>query len=323
MQSDRVPDTMTGSGATLHATTWTTFDRRYGPLFDGSAFSPTNPTQPYYGPGMNTPITHFYSTFFESWPIHMLDPVYGFDADGPGRRRQRTGPTTTGTSSNSATSSTFFQTLPDVWDAFTDGYKQGLRNVMADWVQHAQDKGWTKTAFETYHNHKYSYDRLRGLLGDGGERRRGRLPGRRVLSPAVAGRLRAGQLPRRQVALPHRHLRPLGPELRPVGQPHQLLGHGQRRSRARTGRRSSTATTASTRTSRRTWMPYSDSPSTTGSGLASAQIILRRWSQGFTGVLPYWSNFNGSWTGFADPPGVIYSRRRACRARRPRTKAAS
>ena len=84
VQSDRVPDTMTGSGSTLHAGSWTTFDRRYGPLFDGSAFSPTNPTQPYYGPGQNTPITHFYSTFHESWPIYILDPALGFDAAGMG-----------------------------------------------------------------------------------------------------------------------------------------------------------------------------------------------------------------------------------------------
>jgi hypothetical protein len=305
VQSDRVPDTMSGSGATLHATSWTTFDRRYGPLFDGSAFSPTNPTQPYHGPGMNTPVTHFYSTFFESWPIHMLDPVYGFDATGLG-------------SGHSVWTDhywyqlklsnilTFFQTLPDVWDAFTEGYKQGMRNVMADWVQHAQAKGWTQTAFETYHNHKWSYNPCAVFWtmeeNDGADDFRAvgfyhqlwRDGYAQANCPDVKWNFRIDISDRWGMN---------------YGQLDNLINHWVIGSGAANSywphikyRKHGLDQDKPER-----WLPYSDSPSTTGSGLSSAQIMLRRWSQGFTGVLPYWSNFNGSWTGFPDPPGVIYS----------------
>jgi hypothetical protein len=305
VQSDRVPNTMTGSGPTLHATSWATFDRRYGPLFDGTAFSPTNPTQPYNGPGMNTPITHFYSTFFESWPIHMLDPIYGFDATGLG------GGAAVWTDhywyqlklSNIVT---FFQTLPDVWDAYTDGYKQGLRNVMADWVQHAHDKGWTKTAFETYHNHKYSYagcavfwvmeenDGADDFRADGFYHQLWRDGYAQANCPDVKWHFRIDISDRWGLN---------------YGQLDNLINYWDFGSGA-----------ASThwpqikyrnygldQDKQEDWIVYSDSPSSTGSGLSSAQIFLRRWSQGFVGSLPYWSNFNGSWSSFPDPPGVIYS----------------
>ena len=33
---------------------------------------------------MNTPVSTFYTSFFESWPIRVLDSRYGFDAEGLG-----------------------------------------------------------------------------------------------------------------------------------------------------------------------------------------------------------------------------------------------
>ncbi len=83
--SDRAP-TLTGEGSGQRIDDWSTFDDHYGSLFDGSAFSPDTPGSPYTGPGMNTPVSTFYTTFFESWPIHVLDANYGFDAGGRGGR---------------------------------------------------------------------------------------------------------------------------------------------------------------------------------------------------------------------------------------------
>ena len=81
--SGRAP-TLTGSGATRAAADWTEFDRQYGPMFDGSAFTPATAGSPYHGPGQATPVATFYTTIFESWPTPVLDPVHGFDADGQG-----------------------------------------------------------------------------------------------------------------------------------------------------------------------------------------------------------------------------------------------
>lgn len=298
VQSDRVPDTMIGAGPTLHATSWTTFDRRYGPLFDGSAFSPTNPTQPYYGPGMNTPITHFYSTFFESWPIHMLDPVYGFDATGLG------GGGSTWTDNywyqlKLSDVVTFFQTLPDVWDAYTDGYKQGLRNVMADWVQHAQSKGWTRTAFETYHNHKYSYggcavfwvmeenDGADDFRADGFWHQLWRDGYAQANCPDVKWHFRIDISDR------------------------WGLNYGELNNRINYWDLGAGAANTHwpqikyrnysiDQDKQEDWIVYSDAPSVTGTGMGMARVFLQRWSQGFLGLLPYWDHFQTDWNSPAE-----------------------
>ena len=298
VQSDRVPNTMTGSGATLHATSWNTFDRRYGPLFDGSAFSPTNPTQPYNGPGMNTPITHFYSTFFESWPIHMLDPVYGFDATGLG------GGGSVWTDNywyqlKLTDIVAFFTTLPDVWDAFTDGYKQGMRNVMADWVQHAQDRGWTKTAFETYHNHKYSYsgcatfwvmeenDGADDFRADGFYYQLWRDGYAQANCPEVKWHFRidiSDRWPLNYGQLDSRvNYWDLGAGAASTHWPQiKYRNHSMDQDK------------------QEDWIVYSDNPSTTGTGLGMARVFLQRWSQGFKGLLPYWDNFQTNWNSPTD-----------------------
>lgn len=153
VQSDRCPS-LTGAGPTAHANSWSTFDNKYGWLFSGTAFTAANG---YTGPGVNTPITHFYTTFNEGWPVAIMDPTYGFDAAG-------SGPTYWDNLKNTAIASGLksdwalvFPPLPDLYVAFPSGYKTGHQNVIADWVNHAHAKGWTKTAFEIYFNEKFSY----------------------------------------------------------------------------------------------------------------------------------------------------------------------
>ncbi len=308
VQSDRVPDTMTGSGSTLHAASWTTFDRRYGPLFDGTAFSPTNPTQPYYGPGQNTPITHFYSTFHESWPIYTLDPTYGFDAAGSGPLYWY--------GLNPGSLATLFTNLPDVFNnAFPDGYKQGLRNVMADWVTHANQKGWTRTAFETYHNEKFSdswlvggvtyYDPVFWVMEENDSADDFRADGfyhqlwrdgyAQANCPDVKWHFR--------IDISDRYGQNFGQLDNRIN--YWDLAAGD-------------ASLYWPQTKYRNyfldadkqeqWVDYSDSPSATGTGLAYARVFLLRWSQGLAGLLPIWDCFGyTSWTGFGNPPSPIYS----------------
>jgi hypothetical protein len=149
VRADRAP-TLTGTGAAIHAADWSALDNRYGRFFDGSAFTPTTPGSPYYGPGMNTPITHLYTPFFESWPISDMDPTYGFDAAGYGGLYWNN-------LADTDQFNTFFANMPDIYPGFPDAYKQGVRNVVADWFTHAHQKGWTRTNFQIYLNNKYYY----------------------------------------------------------------------------------------------------------------------------------------------------------------------
>ena len=154
VDADRAP-VLTGVGPNVHAADWAEFDSHYGAFFDGSAFRPQTLGSPYIGPGANTPVSTFYTTFFESWPIHALDPTYGFDASGLG-----------GAYWNNLIDTTpdaFWTDAPDVRAAFGEGYKQGVRNIVKEWFEHAQAKGWSQTYFQVYLNHKYDYGNCASL----------------------------------------------------------------------------------------------------------------------------------------------------------------
>ncbi|MCX7049298.1 MAG: hypothetical protein NTX50_27905, partial [Candidatus Sumerlaeota bacterium] len=74
--SDRAPQ-VSGSGANVKLNDWSALDADYGPFFDGSAFTSKTPGSPYIGPGAGTPVATFYTPFFESWPVPVLDPQCG------------------------------------------------------------------------------------------------------------------------------------------------------------------------------------------------------------------------------------------------------
>ncbi|MCX7012306.1 MAG: hypothetical protein NTW86_07035 [Candidatus Sumerlaeota bacterium] len=154
IEEDRAP-TLTGAGPNVHAADWTLFDAHYGPFFDGSAFRADTPGSSYIGPGADTPVSTFYTCLFESWPIPVLDPKYGYDATGKGGQYWDM--------LIGSNPDTFFANAPDVLAAFSDDYKQGVRNVVKEWLEHAQAKGWSGTSFQTYLNNKYTYDRCAAL----------------------------------------------------------------------------------------------------------------------------------------------------------------
>ena len=148
--TDRAPE-LTGTGADTHIGSWDAFAGTYGPFFDGSAFSPDHPTHPYHGPGENTPIANFYTTGFEGWPVSISDPVYGYDADGMGHAYWNSLVDSGGTGLQ-----TFWLEAPDVLEAFPEGYAQGVKNVWQEFARYAEDHGWT-TAFQFYLNNKRTY----------------------------------------------------------------------------------------------------------------------------------------------------------------------
>jgi len=295
--SDRAPS-LTGEGATRHVRDWSVFDEGYGPLFDGSAFSPDNPVSPYVGPGMNTPVSTFYTSIFESWPIHVLDPQYGFDAEGKGGAYWNRQVDTE--------KEIFWENAPDVSNAFTPGYEQGVRNVVREWFEHAEEKGWHNTFFQIYLNHKYYYNNCDALW---------------ILEECVTGD------DFRAVGFFHTLYREAGFS---AEAPHvnwhyriDISNHwGQHYGQIDNlinwyvmSKKSSDWHWPHIRyrnillDSHERWVWYGTGPSPAEPGIDHARVFLQAWCQGLDGGLPYWDNFQTSWSE-ANPLSVVYSGRR-------------
>lgn len=148
VNADRAP-VLSGSGPTTTISDWGDFASKYGPFFDGSGFSPTDPTYPYHGPGKNTPIADFYTAFHEGWPVSLTDSTWGFDAEGAGWAYWNT--------LVDSGDTTAWHDMPDTFGGFPEGYETGYRNIAQQFAQYAQDNGWHGTAFQMYLNNKYSY----------------------------------------------------------------------------------------------------------------------------------------------------------------------
>lgn len=97
---------LVGRGRNLRVADWSAYDRRFGPLFDGSALKGS--------PGGERPIPHFYLPFNYDWPADFV----------------RFG---------------------------TRGYEEEWSRVLAEFLVHFQEKGWTGTNFELFFNPKKRY----------------------------------------------------------------------------------------------------------------------------------------------------------------------
>jgi hypothetical protein len=92
---------------------WSVFDKRYGPLFDGSAFAGN--------PRKGVPTETFVLAFHENWPVP-IGPNYNFSywAD----------------------------------EAFTEKYREGFIEAVAQFARHVREKKWNQTIFQVYLNNK-------------------------------------------------------------------------------------------------------------------------------------------------------------------------
>ncbi|MBQ8286026.1 MAG: DUF4091 domain-containing protein, partial [Thermoguttaceae bacterium] len=98
---------------------WRDWDRRFGPLFDGSAFADS--------PRGATPIEAFYLPFFENFPANIFEE--------------------------------YDETVRPVEAAFTDDYKTSLRAALTDAAEHFSESGWHDSRFLFYLNNKMDYKR--------------------------------------------------------------------------------------------------------------------------------------------------------------------
>jgi len=294
VRADRCP-TLTGAGPTLHAADWTAHDTKYGRFFDGSAFSPDDPASPYTGPGIDTPVTHLYTTFFESWPIHILDATYGFDPTNPPLPGMPGLGGTYWNNLNNTNYTQFFLTVPDIYPAFPDGYKQGVRNVIADWFTHAQQKGWTRTNFQIYLNHKYYYDgcavlwELEEVESADDFRAVGYFhtlyrDGQTIANvPDVRWHFR--------IDISDRWSQNWGRIDNLINL--HMMNH---RSASWCWRQMEYRNYHLDADRQEEWMWYNLGAAITGQGIGQSRLFLQKWSQGYLGGLPYWDNYQTSWT---------------------------
>ena len=295
-RSDRRPD-LSGTGATIHASDWTALDARYGRFFDGTAFQPATASSPYTGPGQGTPITHFYTTFHEMWPISLLDAAYGFDAAGKGG--------TYWDNLVDTNAASFFATAPDIYPAFTADYKQANRNVMTDWVAHAHSRGWTRTAFECYLNNKYYYSGSHALweleecttaddfravgffhqLYRDGQAAAGvfDVPWHNRIDISDRWGQNWGQLDNRV------NWQDLGSSAAGWHWPNKEYRKYVLDSDKQEG-----------------WIWYGLGAGIDESGIGNTRTFLQKWCQGFDGGLPYWDNYQTSWSS-ANDLSTVYS----------------
>ncbi len=128
-----------GKGKAARVADWTEFDRRFGPLFDGSAFKGTARE--------GAPLDHFYLTFHENWPAPMAGN-YKWNVPKWEQHWKVAGP---------------------IGGGFSKQYQDAWKAVLADFEGHFREKGWKGTRFQIYLNNKFFY-KMYGRFG----KRRGR-----------------------------------------------------------------------------------------------------------------------------------------------------
>jgi len=107
------------------------YDRRFGPLLDGSAFAGL--------PRDGVPIDHVYLPFHENWPGSMES--YGWQ------------PTTADYPSMIAAHAA----APPIAEAFPAAYQERFRTVARQFAEHVKAEGWTRTELQVYFNDKYNF----------------------------------------------------------------------------------------------------------------------------------------------------------------------
>lgn len=300
VNSDRAP-TLTGNGPTRAASSWTAFDAKYGGLFSTNpAQSIFNAAHGYTGPGINIPVTHFYTPFNEMWPQSMLDTTYGFDAAGAG-------PAYWDGLRSSANYSNLFTFCPDVRAAFPAGYRQANINIMSNWIAHAAANGWTRTAFENYLNNKFTYTGTHSLwvleesetaddfraVGFFHELWRDGITASGITN--VPWRLRMDISDRWG-----QHYGELDNRINWFCMGSGAAGWHWPSKKYRT------FTLNPAR--QEDWIWYGLGAPVAGAATENARALLQKWCQGFNGGLPYWDSFNTQWFNADDAtPCVVYS----------------
>ncbi len=123
----------TGSGSARRVSDWAEWDRRFGPLLDGSAFEGCVRSR--------IPVTHLYLPFHEAWPENIREH-YAYK---PATHE-------------------YPQVIIDhalnagpLDQVASSAYAAGIEAVVRDFAHHIRARGWRQTLFHFYLNNKYYY----------------------------------------------------------------------------------------------------------------------------------------------------------------------
>jgi len=133
-QADAAPP-VSGSGKDLKLD-FAKWDKRFGPLFDGSAFKGTMREK--------TPLDHFYLTLAEHYPTKMTDYKW-----------------------NNVSWEDHWKEAGSIEEGFSEQYKQQWMAAATQYMSHIKENGW-KTQFQVYLNDKYYYKQYKPGQKQGG-----------------------------------------------------------------------------------------------------------------------------------------------------------
>jgi hypothetical protein len=120
---------------------WSNFDKNLGPLLDGSAFKDN--------PRANVPVPCLYMPHNENWPLPMrahYNPGTGVPLDGKDWKAIHD-----------------IKAKPPV-ESFSQQYKDAFSACVRDFVNHFEEKGWTRTNYHVFNNNK-QYMQKDGVKG--------------------------------------------------------------------------------------------------------------------------------------------------------------
>ncbi len=126
---------LAGKGKDMKVISWEAWDKRFGPLFDGSAFKDT--------PRAGVGVDHFYLPLAEHYPTPMTDYKW-----------------------NDAKWEEHWKVAGPIDEGFSQDYKDQWTAVAREFDQHVKEKGW-KTKFQIYLNDKYYYKQYKPKTGAG------------------------------------------------------------------------------------------------------------------------------------------------------------
>lgn len=142
---DMVPP-LKGKGAQTRVADWSEYDRRVGPLLDGTAFKGL--------PRDGVPVRTFYLPLFDSWPM----PIKGHYQMGmPPAKEVRSEREAFAADQDLSWKHVHDIKARPIEEAFDEAYKKGFVSVTAEFAKHYDQKGWTRTLCQMYLNNKYNY----------------------------------------------------------------------------------------------------------------------------------------------------------------------
>jgi hypothetical protein len=115
---------LAGEGKAMKVSDWSIWDKRFGPLYDGSAFKGTE---------REIPLDHFYIGLQENWPTPMTEYKW-----------------------NDVKWEEHWKVAGTIEEGFSQKYKDQWVAVAKEYQRHIIEKKW-KTSFQAYMNNKYLY----------------------------------------------------------------------------------------------------------------------------------------------------------------------